>query len=713
MTNLIRSYTILLSLLISGLFPLIATGKEVTKEKVTIVYEENADGTIKVQQVSNKSEKWIDLVIDGNKQSRVYPNTTISPNKIAKKSVQFDDLNGTGARFWRYKEPTIKVTEDKVVEDKAKPIEETTQSVPTTSVKPTEKKIAEAKKTIEPKQQPAKRNRKEISVTEQINRNSFFGQEAVNAYIQKCETFNKAIEASDNKRQFIIDNDLNGFLSASESELSQKKGEIPSIAQSIIASSKVSEASQSSIVNLVVETLNNRFNSREQAYKNLKTTVDSIPQEESATHHLKNNILNYIIVGVIILVLILWIIIAIIRKQKKSRPTSTPQKNAPLPAHVPTDDNQAIVVRRRTTSILKKQSLEGVIGNPAYLVINSADFTRDSAVRDIYIKNTCIKEVYNLYAEDLRNTDNPKEDGCMVLGRWVYDNVSHTYDISLETVILPGDDAVFKEYELNFGGKIKLRIADKLRKLRRETNLQYDLVCWIHSHPGLGVFFSNSDDTVQMQLKHSQHPNFLVAFVVDILTSDQEMGIFTFRKDGSMNSKGDLTKMYSLEEMYKWALESDKASFNPDNYYNILYRAKIKTPSCQGIELNNSSIIDLTQLVTESSATDLNGIIGWVIGTQLETGYKKEFVVSNIVKTADKPTTGVIGALMSVPHFSLPTIQRLLAGKGSRLSFVLVYSSKQMSLTAIPIINGQLTTDEELYSEETIDDLKIWTRRKR
>ena len=179
-------------------------------------------------------------------------------------------------------------------------------------------------------------------------------------------------------------------------------------------------------------------------------------------------------------------------------------------------DNPAIVVRRRTTSILKKQCLDDVIDNPAYMVINTADFTPDSAVRRVYIKNSCIKDVYNLYAEDLRNTENPKEDGCMVLGRWVHDELSHTYDISLEEVVFPGDDAVFKEYELNFGGKIKLRIAEKLRKLRRDTNLQYDLVCWIHSHPGLGVFFSNSDVNVQMQLKHSQHPNFLIAFVVDI-----------------------------------------------------------------------------------------------------------------------------------------------------------------------------------------------------
>ena len=68
-----------------------------------------------------------------------------------------------------------------------------------------------------------------------------------------------------------------------------------------------------------------------------------------------------------------------------------------------------------------------------------------------------------------------------------------------------------------------------------KTNLQYDLACWVHSHPGLGVFFSNSDANVQMQLKHSTHPNFLTAIVVDILTPNQELGIFTFKPDSTIS----------------------------------------------------------------------------------------------------------------------------------------------------------------------------------
>ena len=185
--------------------------------------------------------------------------------------------------------------------------------------------------------------------------------------------------------------------------------------------------------------------------------------------------------------------------------------------------------------------------------------------------------------------------------------------------------------------------------------------------------------------------------------------IFTFRKDGNINSKGDITKMYSLEDMYKWALQSERSSFSHDNYFNILENAKLKLPSCKGVELNNSSIIDLTQIVVEPET----GIVGWAVGTTVENKNSQEFAVSSIVRSAEKPITGIIGCVISMTHMSFPTIQRLIARDSVNLSFVLVYSSKQQSLTTIPVINGELLSDEQFYGDINIDDLKIWTRRKR
>lgn len=554
---------------------------------------------------------------------------------------------------------------------------------------------------------------KKPSLTDLIHNDGFYGEAATEMFTHKADSLYNGLKNSKNPAQYIIDNDVVQFIADSKSELSTRQAEIPIVGQEFLNEAKISVANQGMLLNSVVETLQNQLNKREEAINRLSELVDSSHKEEERPGVTRDDIVNYCIIGAIILLLIGLIIFLMVRKGKAPGKEKAPARNtASTPANYGGASESAdggIVVRRRTTSILKKQWIDDAKDNPEYMLINSHDFCNDSAVRNIYIKNSCIKEVYDLYADDLRNSENPKEDGCMVLGRWVKDEGSQEYDITLEEVVFPGDDAVFKEYELNFGGKIKLRIAEKLRRLRKETNLQYDLVCWIHSHPGLGVFFSNSDTTVQAQLKHAQHPNFLIAFVVDILTSTQEMGIFTFRRDGVMNSKNDLTRLYSLEDMYKWALESEKNSFVAADYYNILKKASLKASSCEGVDLNNSSIIDLTRIVLDSGG----GITGWALGSRVENQGKTEYVVKSIVNDNDKPTSGIVGCLISVTHMSFPSINRLVKDEIGSLNFVMVYSTKTLTLTTIPVVKGELVSDEQYYSDVNIEDLKIWTRRKR
>lgn len=368
-----------------------------------------------------------------------------------------------------------------------------------------------------------------------------------------------------------------------------------------------------------------------------------------------------------------------------------------------------IVVRRKTTSILKKQSLENVIDNPCYLAIDCADFCQTSAVRRIYIKNSCIKDIYNMYAEDLRNPENPKEDGCMVLGRWVHDKENNEYYVSLEEVVKPGDDAVFSEYELNFGGKIKLKVSEKLRKLRRETDLQYDMTCWVHSHPGLGVFFSNQDNTVHMQLKHPTHPHFLTALVIDILTPEQEMGIFTFKTDGTLNSKADLTKMYSLEDMYKWAIESERNTFKREDHFDTLSHAKQRDNTCHGVHLSNSAIIDIDKLSVEHE----NGMAGMVHGFIQQEGHCSEIAVSAVCHEEKIPDNELVGCFIITKYCSIPTVRKAIEPHADKIRFALVYSTADGLLTTIPVKGRELLADETYYGEQKLEELRIWTRRKR
>ena len=389
------------------------------------------------------------------------------------------------------------------------------------------------------------------------------------------------------------------------------------------------------------------------------------------------------------------------RKGKTPKVVTPPSNN---------NNSEDIVVRRKTTSVLKKQSLEDVIDNENYMKIDCADFYDDSAVRRMYIKNTCIKEIYNMYAEDLRNPDNPKEDGCMVLGRWVYDKEADEYYVSLEHTVLPGDDAVFSEYELSFGAKIKINVMTKLRKLRQETQLQYDLTCWVHSHPGIGVFFSNTDYSLHMLHKHPTHPKFLTAIVVDILTPQQELGIFTFKHDMSVNSKADLKKTYSLEEWYKWAVESSRNAFKPEDHFNTLALANEHIESCNKIYLSNGAIIDMGLLATEHQEDFIGNVYGFAKSKSLGNEY-----VATAVSSSDTDPQGqqLIGSFIIVSHCSIPSVRKALAHELGSIAFVLVYSTADGLLTTIPVVNNDLCTDQSYYGEQQLEDLKIWTRRKR
>ena len=408
-------------------------------------------------------------------------------------------------------------------------------------------------------------------------------------------------------------------------------------------------------------------------------------------------------------VLLLCIILGIWYYRANKKHPVRPQKRKVSSTTGSDPNNRSlIVVNRQTTHMLRKQSLDDVYDNAAYLRIDAKDFSADSAVRTMYIKNSCIKEIYNMYAEDLRNPNNPKEDGCMVLGRWVYDTESGLYDVSLEYVVFPGDDAIFSEYELNFGGKIKLRVSERLRALRRETGLQYDLTCWIHSHPNLGVFFSNSDNNVHMLLKHPTHPKFLTALVIDILTDTMVTGIFTFKQDETLNSKNDLTKLYSLDEMYKWSLASERKSFDAANYFDALAQTKFHLDSCDSIQLSNGAIIDMTFLAVKPT-----GFVGFVHGYTLERGNRTQCVTSSVSKSNVAADNNIIGCFVVASHCSIPSIRKAVASYLHIINFVLVYTATDGLLTAIPVERQDLCDNNAYYTEHKLEDLKIWTRRKR
>lgn len=673
-----------------------------------IDYDVTSESTIYLKAVYNDDGKnHVSINVDGTYVGTISAGGSLAIEKSCGKFVKAETSEGSKT-LWRTGDTSAEWEKTHPVQDNEKREEE--PKVETSPIVATNAAESKVERTI--------LHGKKVSsdqlmalFKDQVEKDSFYSSTFVQAIKDEMDKhivfLNNYVENNEKREEYIQKYQLREYLDDKQAIIVQNENSIDSYIGNFFASNFNSNElpNRSEYETKLRNVLEEKISERKDMLDNYQSEILDEEFSSTLTKHLfsgKSIAIN-VVLAILIIAIVVFVIIILKRSTRKKRTTAI------QPSRPAQNGSADIVVRRKTTSILKKQSLEDVQHNDAYLPIDCADFCSDSAVRRIYLKNTCIKEIYNLYAEDLRNPENPNEDGCMVLGRWVHDEERDEYYVSLEEIVKPGDDAIFKEYELNFGGKIKLKVAEKLRRLRRETNLQYDMTCWVHSHPGLGVFFSNADSGVQMQLKHPTHPKFLVAIVIDILTPNQELGIFTFKHDMSINSKADLQKMYSLEELYQWAVKSDRTSFKQEDHRNIMQAASTRIDSHYGVELSNGAIIDMCQLQTAQG----NGLLAWVHGYTCENNGKTEFVLKTVSQNKVVQDDELIGCYINGAHCSIPTIKRLISNDFSNIKFILFYSTADDTLTAIPVIDGQLSVNEDSYGEEKLEDLKIWTRRKR
>ncbi len=547
----------------------------------------------------------------------------------------------------------------------------------------------------------------------------YFNDSAIKSLQDEMKEHSDNLKNWKDRNAYIRENNLTEFVAAQRKEMESHKEEVETGIDQILEqySDKLDDTKvcRDSMESIVFEKLGS-----------LETSLDALEHEMNGQHEGwfdKISLTTVLgVIGAIVALLVVW---AIVSASKKKKPTPVPPAR---PANINrgeagnSSDGAGIVVRRKTAMILKRQSLEDVMDNPHYMKIDLEECCYESAVRRMYIKDTCIVDLYNMYLPDVKDPEHAKEYGCMVLGRWVHDAENSEYYVSLEHIVLPGDDAVFDEYELNFGGKIKLKVLELLRKLRRETNLQYDMTCWIHSHPGLTVFFSNADSNVQDQLKHPQHPKFLTALVVDTLTPTMETGVFTYHRDMTLNSRNDMKRLYSLVEWYEWAqrsvdgieedapeapVETETEATSP--YFNTLAETKEHTTACFGINLSHDIIVDICM----SLSNQTNGIAGFIHGHVNTQNQLTEFVAESLSANEEEDNLQKIGCFVIAPHLSIPSIRKVVGDKISQLKFVLVYTPSDGLLTSIPVMGDDLCGYESYYGSQKLEDLKVWTKNHR
>ncbi len=351
-----------------------------------------------------------------------------------------------------------------------------------------------------------------------------------------------------------------------------------------------------------------------------------------------------------------------------------------------------------------------------YYVVDITTLFEDTAVQTVYISRKCIIDIYRFFSEFLKSTQKTNETGCFVVGRWEYapESNQQAYNITLEKIVEPGADAVYGEYVLDFGVEIGIGLENLIFTLREKTGKDYMQMCWIHTHPGLGLFLSNHDLIVQSQLAYPDHPNRMLAIVIDSNTENLNMAFFVPKKDGSMNNKEALKKEFSLEEVYQWAKKpQEKISGDLDmDYYS--YMALSKDVCMEKILLSGAAIIDMDNSITLNP----ENLAGYFCGNPLYKTHpvQKYAIIEKfqIQENTENSSCHTIGCLLVEPELSYSDILEKYEPIISRYVFFAIYRPADDSIRFI-IKNSNGTfpdMEKDIYPVQLLE-MKKWTRRKR
>jgi len=367
-----------------------------------------------------------------------------------------------------------------------------------------------------------------------------------------------------------------------------------------------------------------------------------------------------------------------------------------------------------------------------YFEVKMSEIFEDTTIQSVFFSRKAIFDIYKFFSDFLKYNDKTNETGCFLVGRWDFAGSPYQklYDISIEEVVEPGDDAVYGEYTLNFGAKIGITLNFKIDKLCEKSGKEYVHTAWMHSHPGLGLFLSSQDLNVQSQLAHSQYKGRMLALVLDSNSPDFRMAFFSPKKDGTMNNDNDLKRKFSFEDMYQWAKtpakvvppkpetqqdEKPKAEKQPidrQNYYEIVMQPNAETIT--KVLLHGSAIIDTDMAIMP----DKKGLRGYYCGEKQD----NEIILNTFVESSDEFDELNLNNLdcndcKPVACFMVETSLESIAQHASLFSLFelfVIYSfddEKLFLLTKDEMNNLPLTSDNK--TSVSIMKMKQWTRRVR
>lgn len=420
---------------------------------------------------------------------------------------------------------------------------------------------------------------------------------------------------------------------------------------------------------------------REKSSPNKPENLNAAPQ----TAH--NHMTLYFIVGACVLLLLLLLLLL---KRKKRQPVAPPAlKGKPVMQVIEEEKNDY------------KNGLEYVREDMAnYYVLDMEEFLRDTAVKQVLFSREVIRKLNRYFKEFLERPDRTNETGCYLIGGW--ENVSgreEQYNVSLEELVVPGDDAVYDEYSLNFGLKIGVKLGSEIQNLCEKTGRDYVHTAWMHSHPGLGLFLSSHDLVVQKQLTYDDAPKRLIAIVIDTNTPDWQMAVFCSKNNGVMNNKEDLIKTVSFDILNDWSRQKPVAvhpALSNDDAFMVESDDKKERFAFSAKFINYLDDID---------NADISNTIFYCCGKKWQTEEQRSWMVEGVADEHDDNI--VMGVLADHDGDAQQEARRCAEWLKNYGACISLYLDGNMSLLYVD-------EDDTIHTLHTsLKEMKEWTRRKR
>ncbi len=182
---------------------------------------------------------------------------------------------------------------------------------------------------------------------------------------------------------------------------------------------------------------------------------------------------------------------------------------------------------------LTNEEFEEALKGDKYAFMDLGELWPDTAIKDLYLSKECIKALGKFLKEENLDKAIAEMDGAIpevggfLMGYHQLDEATGDIRVTMDEFV-----PFVPEYHDVF--KIEIGTATLVQELgdAQDTHPDKDVIGWFHTHPGHGLFLSNSDLSVQRHFPQ----NFQIAMEIDSLTPTLDTAFFTRKHDGSINN---------------------------------------------------------------------------------------------------------------------------------------------------------------------------------